>query len=158
MASPRRVPFSWRALLLAPWPGLLVVGALLTPAPPPGGTYLWGALLLLTAIATPFAYAGAATLAVCLHLLSLRRSVGRATTCLGGAVLAGAIYLAVLYVSWSSSGPDSGPPEESLLAYLAREATSPMAWLFLGPGIATALIYDFLATRSPAVRATQPAG
>jgi hypothetical protein len=155
MASPRRIRFSWRALLLAPWPALLAVSALLTPPPAPGGSFAWGALLLLAAIGTPLAYAGTAMLAACLHLLSQRRSVGRATSCLGGFVLAGAIYLAVLGASWSSSGPDSGPPVESFLTYLLREATSPFAWLFLGPGVVTALLYDFLATRSPSARAPQ---
>jgi len=152
----QRVSFSWRALLLAPWPALLLAGALLSPPPSPGGHYGFGALVLLALLGAPFAYAGTATLAVCLHLLGKRRTVNRATSCLCGLALAALEYLPVIYLSWSSSGPDSGPPVESFASYFARQGNDPLMWLFLGAGLITALAYDLLASRRAAPQAAAP--
>lgn len=149
METIRRVPFSWFALLVAPLPALLLACALIMPPPGTSGFSVSG-FLLLTALGSPFAYAGTVALAVCLHLLGKRLPVSRATSALFGLLLAAMELLPVLFLSWGSSGPDSGPPIESFPTYLVRQWDDPLSWVFVGAGLVTALVYDlFAAKRNP---------
>jgi hypothetical protein len=150
MKTFRRVPFSWFALLVAPLPALCLASTLMMP---PSGTsgFSVGGFLLLAALGSPFAYAGTVALAVCLHLLGKRMPVNRATSALCGLLLAAMELLPVLFLSWSSSGPDSGPPIELFPTYLARQWADPLCWVFVGAGLVTALVYDLFAAKRNAL-------
>jgi hypothetical protein len=55
-----------------------------------------------------------------LFLLSLWRPLTALNVCLLGLVLGAAAFVPVTLMEWKSSGPDSGPPTESFLAFLGR--------------------------------------
>lgn len=59
--------------------------------------------------------------------------------------MAGLGYLPFIWMNWKSSGPDSGPPGETLLGYFLRNWKDPFGAVFLASGLITALLYDHLA-------------
>jgi len=143
--SSRRLPFGWSAFLVAPWPVPLVSSALLAL-----GTAGRQAVLLFflcLAVGLVISYLGTAALVLALHFIAQVRPVTRIVSAVTGLFLAGTGYLPFVYVSWSSGGPDSGPPVESFGLYLLRNWSDPILGVFLGGGLVTALLYDTLARR-----------
>ncbi|HEY4299970.1 MAG TPA: hypothetical protein VGM73_03785 [Candidatus Didemnitutus sp.] len=154
MDSRPRLTFSWLGLAVAPWPALLVVSVLMTGN---AKGFSLATFAVVAALGAPVAYAGTSALAVGLFLLGKRRVITRIVSLICGLVLAALEYLAFIYLSWSSGGPDSGPPVDSLLSHILREWNDPLLYAFLGCGVFTALFYDFIASRRPP-HAASPAG
>jgi hypothetical protein len=138
-----RLPFSARAFLLAPLPMPAICSALLVLGSP-GRDPLFG-FFLFTGIGAVIGYLGTAALVVTLHFVAQARPVTRFVSAMTGTLLAGLGYLPFLWMSWKSSGPDSGPPEESFLGYFLRNWNDPFVVVFLASGFITALLYDTLA-------------
>jgi hypothetical protein len=135
--------FSWRALILAPLlvPALFaaVLGALL------GNNPVFGFLFLFI----PGCIVSYATTIVLflpsLYLVSLWRPLTRLKVCLVGLVLGSLVYLPMTVLDWQSSGPDSGPPEETFLAFLLRCTPDPFNAIYPSAGLITAGAYWWLA-------------
>jgi hypothetical protein len=82
----------------------------------------------------------------CLFLLSMRRPMTSFKVCLLGLVLGAAVFAPVTWMEWRSSGPDSGPPIESFLAFFVRWAADPLTAIFPLAGLITAGLYWWLGT------------
>jgi hypothetical protein len=82
----------------------------------------------------------------CLYLLSLWRPMTCFKVCLLGLVLGGAAYVPLTLKAWESSGPDSGPPTESFLAFFVNWVFDPWSALFPLAGLITAGLYWRLGT------------
>ncbi|MSU47179.1 MAG: hypothetical protein EXS42_08695 [Lacunisphaera sp.] len=104
-------------------------------------------MLLFSGIGAIIGYLGTAALAVALHFVAQARPVTRLVSAVTGTLLAGLGYLPFLWMNWKSSGPDSGPPEETFLGYFLRNWNDPFVIVFLAGGLITALLYDHLARR-----------
>jgi hypothetical protein len=141
----RRLPFSLSAFLLAPWPVPLAGSALLGLTSP--GSQLGAFFFLSLAFGLVVSYLGTAALVVTLHFVAQARPVTRVASACTGLVLAGLGYLPFVFVTWSSGGPDSGPPVESFTVYLLRSWNDPILGFFLAGGLVTAVLYDTLARR-----------
>ncbi len=145
MSKPASLPFSLRAFLLAPWPVPLVCSALFAFQTPGGKPLMF--FFLCLGVSLVISYLGTATLVICLWFVGKVRPISRLLTLGTGVALAAASYLPFIYLSWSSSGPDSGPPDRSLWSYLAESFSSPILIIFLAGGLVAALVYDLLARR-----------
>ncbi len=141
----RRLPFSLPAFLFAPWPVPLVCSALL--AFRGDGRAAVAFFFICLAVSLIISYLGTAALVVCLHFVAQARPVTRAVSAVAGILLAALSYLPFLYLMWSSSGPDSGPPVDSFLSYLLRGWDDPFGLVFLAGGLVAAVTYDTLARR-----------
>lgn len=141
----RRLPFSLRAFLIAPWP-VPVVGSLLLALGTPGRPSMMFFFLTL-AVGLVVSYLGTAALVITLHFVAQARPVTRTVSAVTGLILAGFAYLPFVYVNWHASGPDSGPPIESFPRYLLHDLGDPFFGIFLAAGVFTALAYDTLARR-----------
>ncbi len=82
-----------------------------------------------------------------LYVLSRLTAVGVRLVCLLGTMLGGAVYLPVAWVSFRSSGPDSGPPEGTFPDYLLRNLDDPLTWAFPLGGLMTSAVYWYFARR-----------
>ena len=83
----------------------------------------------------------------CLFLLSLWRPLTAFRVCLLGLLLGAAVFVPLTWMDWKSSGPDSGPPTESFLAFFVRWAADPFTTIYPLAGLTTAGAYWWLATR-----------
>lgn len=92
-------------------------------------------------------YLGTATLVICLWFLGKIRPLTRILSALAGLALAAASYLPIIYLKWSSSGPDSGPPTDTFVSHLLRDLADPFFGVFVAGGLAAAVLYDTLARR-----------
>jgi hypothetical protein len=138
------VPFSWRALLLAP---------LVIPAPT--------AVVFVTGSKNPIAAFGICTLlgyvftlAVVgcmllptLWLVSWVANIRAWLTPVIGGFLATPIFLAWDYTSWCSSGVDSGPPTTTYPQWIAQNWFTPEPLVVVSFGVITAAAYHFLAKK-----------
>ena len=145
MESSRRLPFSLRAFLVAPWPVPVACSLLLALGTSDRGPVPF--FFLSLAVELVISYLGTAALVVTLHFVAQTRPVTRTVSAVTGLVLAGFAYLPFVYVTWHASGPDSGPPVESFPGYLLRNWADPFLGIFLAAGVVAALIYDILARR-----------
>ena len=83
----------------------------------------------------------------CLILLSLWSPVTAFSARLVGLLLGALMFVPLTWLDWTSSGPDSGPPTESFLAFFARWAADPMTAMFPLAGLITAGLYWWLVTQ-----------
>lgn len=141
-----RLPFSLTAFMLAPWPAPLIASALLAFGMGGSGSAIF--FLLTLGVGLVISYLGTAALIVCLWFIGHVRSATKTISALAGIALALLGYVPFIFVVWRSSGPDSGPPEDSFFAHLLRSFSDPFLFIFTGAGLATALLYDFLARRN----------
>jgi hypothetical protein len=81
-----------------------------------------------------------------LFVLSLWRPMTGLKTCLLGLVLGALVFVPLTLMDWKSSGPDSGPPEESFWVFFLRWAADPFNALFPVAGLITAGFYWWLGT------------
>jgi hypothetical protein len=81
-----------------------------------------------------------------LYLLSLWRPMTGLTVCLLGLVLGTVVFVPLTLMDWKSSGPDSGPPTESFLAFFLRWAADPFTLMYPLAGVLTSGLYWWLAT------------
>ena len=145
MESFRRLPFSWSAFMVAPWPVPLGGSALLAFGT--SGRQPVLSFFLCLAVGLVISYLGTAALLLALHFIAQVRPVTRIVSAVTGLILAGMGYLPLVFVSWSSGGPDSGPPVERFGLYLLRNWSDPILGIFLAGGLVAALLYDTLARR-----------
>ena len=152
----RSMRFSWGALALAPLPIPVIYSAafvLLTP-----GRNLAFGFVVFAAIGAAFTYGATALLLLpCLYALSRAVRLNAAWAGAVGAVLGFALDLLELRISWGASGVDSGPPSETFAHYMARNFWGIELPVFVGAGLATALLYWWLAGRGPRGTGTSPA-
>lgn len=140
------VPFSWSALLLAP---------LVIPVPT--------AVVLVAGSKNPIAAFGFCTLVGYIFTLAvvgclllpafwLVSWVANIKTWLPpviGGLLAAPFFLAWDYLSWGSSGVDSGPPATTYPQWIAKSWLTPEPLVVISFGVVTAAAYHFLAARKP---------
>jgi len=67
--------------------------------------------------------------------------------CLLGFVLGAVVILPLILISWSGSGPHSGPPFVNFFVFFLRWAADPITALFPLAGLVTAGLYWWLAKR-----------
>src|SRR5262249_21296950 len=82
-----------------------------------------------------------------LFVLSRFRTMTGITTSLLGLALGMIAYIPWTWIQWKSSGPDSGPPTESFLAFSLRWGFDPLTLIFLPAGLFTAAFYWSLGGR-----------
>lgn len=143
LAPPFRL--SMKALMLAPIPAPAVFAALFVL----GGS--GQDKLVFFSVGLSFGYllgiTGTAALALCLLFIGRQRAISLVLSTFLGVVLAGLAYAAFLYIGWTSSGPDSGPPLEPFSLYFSRSWNDPFGWAFLVCGLVTAVLYHLLTLR-----------
>ena len=138
-----RIPFSRKALLLAPLPVPLAYSALLVlgmATRSPSALFLMGLTIGLI-----IAYSGIIVLIATLWLIAKARPITKTVTGITGFVLAGTGYVPIAWQNYLASGIDSGPPSGTFGAYLLHDWNDPLFYAFLIGGLATALIYHSLA-------------
>lgn len=141
-----RLPFSWRALLIAPIAVPLVAAVAITYFV--SGGFSWGLFILMCLVGLMVSYSCTVGLLLPgLCVLSRLTAPNAWKVTLLGVVLALAPYLVICGIMWKSSGPDSGPPVDNFFHYLARSEPDPMLGLFLAAGAINAGIYYLLASR-----------
>jgi hypothetical protein len=134
--------FSWRGVLLAPAvvPAFVGIAAAVWLGEAP-----IVAFLLSFIIASFVSYS--VTIFVFLPVLFVVSRVyamnGLKTSILG-LVLGLMAYIPWTMIVWKSSGPDSGPPEESYIAFLLRWDFGPFTLVFMPAGLVTAALYWWL--------------
>jgi 4-amino-4-deoxy-L-arabinose transferase-like glycosyltransferase len=142
---PFRLPFSFPAFLLAPWPVPLFCSAEMVIENPGRQPVMF--FFICLGVSLVISYLGTATLVVALHFVAQARPVTKTASALTGLALAAAGYLPFAFMNWKSSGPDSGPPLENFGAYLLHNWNDPILGIFLAGGLVAALLYDTLARR-----------
>src|ERR1700733_8696899 len=107
--------FSWRAIILAPLLVPAIFGGLLAAATDNNNSVL--AFLFVMALGCIISYGSTIFLLLpSMCLLSLWRPLTGLNVCGLGLVLGVAVFVPVTLIEWKASGPDSGPPTETLLA------------------------------------------
>lgn len=147
--------FSWRAILMAP----LVVPVLASAALVAGTETRspWAGFLFFAAAGAVVSYGATVCLLVPSLLIARRRmAVTTLRSTALGAVLGAGLLVPTTWLSWTASGPDSGPPQDTLLAYAARQITDPFNWFFPAAGAFTAGLYWLLLKRSQVGRGGTP--
>src|SRR5579872_1376401 len=145
--------FGWKALILAPLPVPFVLSAVMAPLLNGEGPVVLPFLILLIP-ACVVSYGTTIFLFLpALFLLSLWRPATGLMACALGFVLGAALIVPVTWLTWQSSGPDSGPPTESFSEFFPRWATDPLMLVFPVAGLLTAGLYWWLVTRRGAVSA-----
>ena len=140
--------FSWNGLILAPLPVPLIASVVLAPLLNGDGPVVLPFLILMIP-ACMVSYGTTVFLFLpALFLLSLLRPVTGWMACALGFVLGLAVIVPVTLLAWKSSGPDSGPPTESLLTFFPRWAGDPFMLFFPAAGLVTAALYWWLGTRA----------
>jgi hypothetical protein len=81
-----------------------------------------------------------------LFLLSARWPMTAFKVCLLGLVLGAVVIVPLTLMEWKSSGPDSGPPTESFVAFFLRWAFDPTMAMCPLAGLVTAGLYWWLGT------------
>jgi hypothetical protein len=138
--------FSWTGLILAPLAVPVVFSALLVGLL--GGERSLLAFLILLVPACIVSYGATIFLLLpCLFLVSLWRPLNAFTVCLLGLALGAALFVPMTWINWTSSGPDSGPPDESFLHFFVRWAADPFNAIYPLAGLITAGLYWWLGTR-----------
>jgi hypothetical protein len=144
--------FSWTGLILAPLLVPVMISMIVAPmlsSPQDMGNPVLGFLILLIAGCVVSYGTTIFLLLPCLFLLSLWRPVTAFRACLLGLLLGALMFVPLTWLVWTSSGPDSGPPTESFLAFFARWTADPMTAMFPLAGLMTAGLYWWLATQQP---------
>ena len=130
--------FRWRALALAPlvFPFMFSLALCVDTKNPVS------AFFFFMALSTVFCYGVTIVLFVpALFFLSRLAPLQFYKICLPGIFLGIVIFLPVTWISYQSSGPDSGPPDSTFLAYLWRSLTDGFNLLFPLGGLMTAITY-----------------
>jgi hypothetical protein len=138
--------FSWKALIIAPL-AIPIIYSVLVEMASPGKSPIFG-ILFFTALGSVVSYGATVFLFLpSLFVVSRFTPLTGRLTCLLGAVLATVAYLPVSWECYLTSGADSGPPEGSFGHYLRQCGLGWDFWAFPVAGLATAMLYWFLARR-----------
>jgi hypothetical protein len=140
------VPFSWRALLLAPLVISGPAGVLLAS----GSKYPIVGFGICALVSYVFALAVTACLLLpALWLVSRVASITAWLPPVVGGLIAALLFLAWDYSNWCSSGVDSGPPAEAYPQWIVKSWFTPEPLVVIAFGVITAATYSYLATRKP---------
>jgi hypothetical protein len=143
----RSMNFSWKALFLAPLPLPLIVAALFTISSP--GKSPFAGFLFFFALGSVLSYGTTIFLFLpCLFVVSRFTRMTASLTGLLGTLLGLVVYVPVIWTTYKSSGPDSGPPEITFLEYLRQNAFGVDFGVIFVAGLVTATLYWFLARPS----------
>ena len=137
--------FSWTGLLLAPLPVPVVLSAVMGIL---GGDH--PALLFLILLIPGCIVSYGTTIFLFLpsmFLLSRLRPMTGYSVCVLGLVLGMAAHVAVTWVAWGASGPDSGPPIEGFLSFFLHWSADPLTVVFPVAGLLTAGAWWWLGAR-----------
>lgn len=137
--------FSWTGLILAPLLAPLAFSAAMVAAFDGNRPLMFFLVLMVPGCVVSYGTMVVAFLPS-LYLLSAWRPLTGARVCLLGAALGAAAYVPLTWLAWKSSGPDSGPPEESYFVFLVRWAADPLAAVYPVAGLVTAALYWWLGT------------
>ena len=137
--------FSWTGLILAPLLVPLVFSAAMLGSLQASSPVLLFLILLVPSCAVSYGTTIFLFLPS-LFLLSSWRPMTGLRVCLLGLVLGAVVFVPLTWMAWSSSGPDSGPPTESFLAFFLRWAADPMTAMYPPAGLVTAGLYWWLGT------------
>lgn len=140
------VPVSPRAFLLAPIPAPLIL-AVLVELGAPGNNPLAAILLFFVAGSVVSYGATAFLLLPVLKLASRGRTLTTAHAAGIGAALGLVPLFPLTWMSWRSSGPNSGAPETTFTSALAEALTDRATPTFIVAGALTAALYFWLAHR-----------
>jgi hypothetical protein len=95
----------------------------------------------------------------CLYLLSRIMTLRWQWVCVCGMILGAAFFFPMAWISFRSSGPDSGPPTGTFLEFLWRGRTDFINWIFPIAGLITALAYwvigEVMAKKNPSLSANK---
>ncbi|MGD0812743.1 MAG: hypothetical protein ABSA83_03995 [Verrucomicrobiota bacterium] len=139
--------FSWLALVLAPLPIPFLYSVLLEASAPGKSPIL--AILFFTAVGCVVCYGATIFLLLpALFVISRFRPLTGLVTGLTGTVLGVAVNFPIAWQCYLASGNDSGPPEGTYWEYLRHNCFGVDLWACLVAGLATAMLYWFLATRA----------
>ena len=148
--SGENIRFRWRAVLLAP----LVAPLLFSLAASWGVKNPAGAFLFFFVLGSVFSYGATVGLWLpglfCLWLVTTMRFY---KVCLLGTFLGFGSFFPLAWVFWKSSGPDSGPPENTYFAYLMGCWDDPVTWFFPIGGLITAIAWWMLSKERPSQKA-----
>jgi hypothetical protein len=132
--------FSWRAIILAPLLVPAIFGGLLAAATDNNNPVL--AFLFVMALGCIISYGSTIFLLLpSMYLLSLWRPLTGLNVCGLGLVLGAAVFVPVTLIEWKASGPDSGPPTETPLAFMLRFGADPTTAIYPVAGLVTAALY-----------------
>jgi hypothetical protein len=131
--------FTWTGLILAPLPLPVLSSAALSVLQ--GDRPLLGFLILLVPSCIVSYCATIFLFLPCLFLLSLWRPMTGFKVCLLGLALGAVVFVPLTLMAWKGSGPDSGPPTESFLAFFVRWTADPLTAIFPLAGLITAALY-----------------
>jgi len=141
--------FTWKALILAPLLAPLICSGALAIATSPDSWFF--EFLFLFVLGAFISYGATIVLLLpCLILISKRMTPTLLLTSILGAVLGMVSCLLLLLQLWKSSGPDSGPPQDTFAEFLLRWFADPSALLFLMfpfAGLVTAAAVWFFSNR-----------
>ena len=138
------------ALVLAPLPIPFLYSVLLEASAPGKSPVL--AILFFTAVGCVVCYGATLFLLLpALFIVSRLRPLTGLVTGFIGTVLGIAVYFPITWQSYLASGDNSGPPEGTYWHYLRHECFGVDFWACLVAGLATAMLYWFLATRDSAI-------
>jgi hypothetical protein len=144
----RSMHFSWKGLILAPLAVPLIVSLLLTISSPGKGPFT--TFLFFSAVGSVLSYGITVFLFLpSLFVVSRFIPLTASRTGLLGTALGMLIYIPYIWQSYRSSGDDSGPPQISFGEYLRHHWFAWDFWALLVAGLATAMLYWFLAKPSP---------
>lgn len=149
-ASPTGIDFSLKALLLAPLPVPFLASAVFVFGMESGKPL--PVFLIFSLLGLIVSGLGTLSLAFCLWLLGHLRPVTKSLSAALGLLLAAAGYLVFAWMNWKSSGPDSGPPDETFATFLRHDGTDFFLYIFLLGGLFTALLYHAIATKGTGQR------
>jgi hypothetical protein len=141
----RTIRFSWTGLAIAPLIVPVAFAALLSTQSP-GKSPVAGFLILLT-IGCAFTYAATFFLLVPgLFVFSRMMTIKWHTACLIGFALGALSFLPIAWLSFQSSGPDSGPAVGTFLDYLWRCRGDVFNLIYPLTGMITAAAFWMLGT------------
>jgi hypothetical protein len=86
----------------------------------------------------------------CLYVVSKYTALTLCLTSILGAAVGALWFVPLIWGAWISSGPDSGPPEDSFIEFFVRWISDPSILLFLVfpiAGLITAAAYWFLSDK-----------
>jgi len=134
--------FSWTSLILAPLLVPVIFSTTMTiivTGDPLAFPTMLGVSCILSYGATIFLFLP------CLFLLSLTHQMTGVKVCLLGFVLGEVVISPLILITWSGSGPHSGPPIVNFFVFFLRWAADPITALFPLAGLITAGLYWWLA-------------
>jgi hypothetical protein len=138
--------FSSKALLLAPLLVPFIYSALFVLASPGKKPFL--AFLIFFLLGSFFSYCATIFLFLpCLYLFSRFLKLSTYLVGITGFLMGGISFIPFAWLSYRTSGEDSGPPEGTFAASLWMQLHDPFFWAFPIGGLITAMVYRYFCSK-----------